>query len=214
MSSFDRRTVRRYVDAALGPGQGGDGGEEQLSDVFIGLVVEAVHPHPQRTDGHGEAWRRLQLNHYQIAAWVKDDLTPVKIQELLAPRGVEVPCRTVQRYVAEVLGRTRGRGSTVRVNDGGPGEDLQVDFGRMGLVFDPATVVHGPGRARRGRHGVRQRLEHEAINVGLIGRMLERGTENTTVRLPMPGVVVAGRFARDPQHFAVAQSADLAEGPR
>ena len=50
-----------------------------------------------------------------------------------------VPSRTVQRYVAEVLGRTRGRGPTVRVADGEPGDELQVDFGRMGLIFDPAT---------------------------------------------------------------------------
>ena len=141
---FDRKTVRRYVDAAVGLGLVRDGGDEQLTDVFIGLVVGAVRPH--RTDGHGEAWRRLQANHDQIAAWVKKDLTAVKIQELLARRGVQVPCRTVQRYVAEVLGRTRGRGSTVRVDDAQPGEELQIDFGRMGLVFDPATgrdrVVH------------------------------------------------------------------------
>jgi transposase len=141
---FDRKTVRRYVDAAVGLGLVRDGGDELLSDAFIGMVVEAVRPH--RIDGHGEAWRLLQANHDQLAAWVEDDLTAVKVHELLARRGVEVPCRTVQRYVAEVLGRTRGRGPTVRVNDGEPGDELQVDFGRMGLVFDPATdrdrVVH------------------------------------------------------------------------
>ena len=52
---FDRKTVRRYVDAAVGLGLVRDGGDEQLTDGFIGLVVEAVRPH--RTDGHGEAWR-------------------------------------------------------------------------------------------------------------------------------------------------------------
>lgn len=46
-------------------------------------------------------------------------------------------------------------------------------------------------------------LDAEAVNVGLIGRMLERGTENTTVQPALPGTVVAARFARDPQHFAV-----------
>jgi transposase len=141
---FDRKTVRRYVDAAVGLGLVRDGGEEQLTDVFIGLVVEAVRPH--RTDGHGEAWRLLQADHDTIAAWVADDLTGVKITELLERRGVEVPSRTVQRYIAEVLGRRRGRGVTVRVADGEPGDELQVDFGRMGLIFDPATgrnrVVH------------------------------------------------------------------------
>jgi hypothetical protein len=45
-------------------------------------------------------------------------------------------------------------------------------------------------------------LEHEAVNVGLIGRMFERGTENTARQPSLPGVVVPGRFARDPEHFA------------
>src|SRR5829696_2792974 len=90
---FDRKTVRRYVDAAVGLGLVRDGGEEQLTDMFIGLVVEAVRPH--RTDGHGDAWRLLQVHHGEIAGWVADDLTGVKIAELLERRGVEVPARTV-----------------------------------------------------------------------------------------------------------------------
>ncbi|HEY2949225.1 MAG TPA: hypothetical protein VGJ53_12655 [Micromonosporaceae bacterium] len=50
-------------------------------------------------------------------------------------------------------------------------------------------------------------LEHEAINVGLIGRMLERATENaTTAQPPQPGVVVAARFARDPGEFATRRA--------
>jgi len=55
-------------------------------------------------------------------------------------------------------------------------------------------------RARRRR--LRSALDHEAVNVGLIGRMLERATENTTLQPTLPGVVVPGRFARDPDHFA------------
>lgn len=141
---FDRKTVRRYVEAAVGLGLVRDGGDEQLSDVFIGLVVEAVRPH--RTDGRGETWAALVAHHDEVAAWVEDDLTGVKIAELLGRRGVEVPSRTVQRYIAEVLGRRRGRGPTVPVADGEPGDELQVDFGRMGFIADPATgrrrVVH------------------------------------------------------------------------
>jgi hypothetical protein len=50
-------------------------------------------------------------------------------------------------------------------------------------------------------------LEHEAINVGLIGRMLERATENARpAPPPQPGVVVAARFARDPGEFATRRA--------
>ncbi len=76
----------------------------------------------------------------------RSDLTGVKIDELLGRRGVIVPCRTVQRYVLEACGRTCGRGPTVRVADGEPGDECQLDFGRMGLLFDPESgrnrVVH------------------------------------------------------------------------
>ncbi|HSS10203.1 MAG TPA: IS21 family transposase [Acidimicrobiales bacterium] len=133
----ERKTVRRYVAAAEAAGVNRGRGDGQLSDEVIGVIVEAVRPH--RTDGRGAAWRTLGAHHDQIAAWVKADLTAVKIQELLERQGVLVPLRTVQRYVLEVCGRGRGQGPTVRVADGEPGDELQVDFGRMGLVPDPAT---------------------------------------------------------------------------
>jgi transposase len=134
-AQVDRKTVRRYVEAAMGLGLKRDGGDDQLTEVFIGMVVEAVRPH--RSDGHGEGWRLVAADHDQVTAWVKEELTGVKIHELLERRGVVVPLRTVQRYVAEVCGRSRGRGSTVRVADGEPGDELQVDFGKLGLIFDP-----------------------------------------------------------------------------
>ncbi len=135
LAQVDRKTVRRYVDAAVRLGLVRDGGDDQLSDVFIGMVVEAVRPH--RCDGHGAPWRLLAEHHDLIAGWVKQDLTGVKIHELLERRGVVVPLRTVQRYVLTVCGRGRGRGPTVRVADGEPGDELQVDFGRMGFLVDP-----------------------------------------------------------------------------
>jgi hypothetical protein len=47
-------------------------------------------------------------------------------------------------------------------------------------------------------------LDHEAVNIGLIGRMLERGTEHTTIQPSLPGTVITGRFAREPDHFALS----------
>jgi hypothetical protein len=57
-------------------------------------------------------------------------------------------------------------------------------------------------------------LDHEVVNVGLIGRMLERGTEHTAIQPALPGTVIAGRFARDSQHFAVEHTAHVARDTR
>ncbi len=143
LAGVDRKTVRRYVSAATALGLVRDGGEGQLSDVFMGSVVEAVRPH--RCDGHGEAWRLLVARHDRVEAWLKNDgLTVVKVGELLAREGVVVPERTLHRYAGEVCDVGRGRrGTTVRVDDGEPGDELQVDFGKMGRIVDPES---GRGR--------------------------------------------------------------------
>lgn len=49
-------------------------------------------------------------------------------------------------------------------------------------------------------------LEAEAVNVALIGRMLERATEDHTDDPPPEATVLGGRFARDPSHFAVGET--------
>ena len=69
LSQVDRKTVRRYVGAAEALGVVRDGGDDQLSDVMIGMVVEAVRPH--RCDGHGAAWRLLIAHHDDVAGWVE-----------------------------------------------------------------------------------------------------------------------------------------------
>jgi transposase len=139
LAAVDRKTVRRYLAAAQECGLARDGGEEQLCDELLGSVVERVRPH--RVDGHGRAWALLVSEHEQLSTWlVTDGLTVVKAHELLARRGVVVPERTLHRYALEVLSVGRSaRRSTVRVADGEPGGELQVDFGRMGLIRDSET---------------------------------------------------------------------------
>lgn len=139
LAGMDRKTVRRYVEAAESLGLVRDGDEDQLSDVLLGQVVERVRPH--RTDGHGKAWRLLSANHGQLEVWLKnEELTVVKTHELLERKGIVVPERTLHRYALEVVGVGRSaRESTVRVNDGEPGEELQVDFGKLGRIPDADT---------------------------------------------------------------------------
>ncbi|MGH3597580.1 MAG: IS21 family transposase, partial [Mycobacterium sp.] len=142
-AGVDRKTARRYVAAAVAAGLDRDGGVGQLDDELIGTVVAAVRP--DRPQGYGAAWEALCANHDRISKWIKAGLTVVKIGDLLARQGVVVPQRTLHRYCVQ---RTeyRGRGGTVLVADGEPGVECQIDFARMGMVFDSATgrrrVVH------------------------------------------------------------------------
>lgn len=110
-AAVDRKTVRRYVEAAVACGLDRAGGEEQLTDELIGQVCERVRPH--RADGHGEAWATLRANHDQLKAWLVDDgLTVVKVHDLLTRQGTVVPERTLHRYALEVLGVGRSARTT------------------------------------------------------------------------------------------------------
>ncbi len=129
----DRKTARRYIIAAVELGVDRGGGEGQLTDELIGQVVERVRP--CRVDGHGAAWRSLLVEEARITEWVAQGLTVVKIGILLARRGVVVPDRTLARFAVERCGAGR-RSTTVRVDDPPPGIELQIDFGRLGLVAD------------------------------------------------------------------------------
>jgi transposase len=72
--------------------------------------------------------------------WVGQGLTVVKIGDLLQRRGVFVSYRTLVRFCEEQCGFAGRRPrETVRVADGEPGAECQVDFGEMGLLLDPAT---------------------------------------------------------------------------
>jgi transposase len=145
-AGVDRKTARRYVAAAQAAGLTRQAGVGAVTDALVGVVVEAVRP--ARPNGHGASWEVLLGREEQIRVWVAggrglDPLSVVKIEELLARQGVRVPYRTLHRFVVERCG-FRVRGTTVRVVDGEPGVECQIDFAQMGLLLDPQT-----GRKRR-----------------------------------------------------------------
>lgn len=88
--------------------------------------------------------------------------------------------------------------------------DIPLPWTRMRQVYALLGLVKkwGPERVEE---ACARALEAEAVNVGLIGRMLERGTEQTVLQPALPGTVIAGRFARDITHFAVVAPGPTAE---
>jgi len=135
-AGVDRKTARRYVEAAQVAGLVRDGGDGQLCDALIGAVIAAVRP--ARASGHGASWDRLLPHETQIRDWVEADLQLTNIHGKLTRLGVVVPYRTLHRFAAERCGFGR-RQTTVRVADGDPGVECQLDFARMGLIPDPET---------------------------------------------------------------------------
>jgi hypothetical protein len=141
-SGVDRKTARRYVEAAVAAGLVRDGERQQLTDELIGAVIAAVRP--VRQQGHGAAWESLLPLEQQIHDWIgKDELQLTNIHGKLARRGVVVPYRTLHRFAVERCGFGR-RTATVRVADGTPGMECQLDFGRLGMMLD----VEGAGAGR------------------------------------------------------------------
>jgi transposase len=136
LAGLDRKTVRRYVQAAQAVGVVRERGLEQLTDELLGTVVAVVRP--DRPRGTGASWEAIAGQREQITAWLKQEITLAKVHILLSRRGVVVPYRTLHRFAVAELGFGR-RQPTVRVADGNPGREVQVDFGRLGLVPDPAT---------------------------------------------------------------------------
>jgi len=140
-AGVDRKTARRYVEAAQAAGLTREAGQAALCDELLGAVIAGVRP--ARPNGHGAAWDLLAARKDDITKWVKDGLTIVKIEVLLTRSGTTVPYRTLHRFASEECG-FRARGTSMRVLDGEPGVECQIDFAQMGFITDTDT-----GRRRK-----------------------------------------------------------------
>lgn len=80
--------------------------------------------------------------------------------------------------------------------------EVPLPWTRMRSVYRLLGLV-GKWGADRVDAACRRALEAEAVDVGLIARMLERATETVQPAEPATPTVVPGRFARDPGEFAV-----------
>jgi len=134
-TGVDRKTVRRYIEAAQKAGL--VLGAEVIDDALIADVAEAVRPGSSAEVG--KMREHLRAHADEIRKWLDEDCRGPKLARLvLRTTGVPVPLRTLQRFVAEDLGERSGQGDTVRVVDPDPGV-LEVDFLKLGEFKEIGT---------------------------------------------------------------------------
>lgn len=100
---------------------------------------------PERTPARPDRLLRIED---QITAWVADGgnnppLTITKIETRWPGRAAWRKYRTLHRFATERCGFGR-KDTTVRIVDGDPGSECQIDFGYLGYLTDPET-----GRRRK-----------------------------------------------------------------
>jgi transposase len=134
-----RKTIRRYLKAAAKAGW--EPGTREPDEALAARVAQQLRPGPAAERGAPE---RLAAHREQLRGWLVPEggargLRLSKVRTLLTRQGVTVPYSTLHRYVSEHCGFQDARRLTVRRAECAPGELAEVDFGRLGLVFDPET---------------------------------------------------------------------------
>ena len=133
-AGVDRKTARGIVERACALGLVREGGFGQLTDALVMAVGAAGAPGNPRE--RGETWRRGEAHREFLAEKLAAGLTLTKTQELLVRHtGEPMPYRTLHRFATRELGFSQ-QAPTVRVDDCAPGHEVQVDFGRMGMLTD------------------------------------------------------------------------------
>lgn len=132
-----RNTVRNYLRLAAEHGFTHEVSNDSLPDI-AGAVFRSIHD-SGRNDPATGASAPLVAHRGLIADWLdKDALSVTKVQIKLQRMGVAIGYSTLYRYACEELG-FGGHKVTVRMAETAPGEVAQVDFGKLGLVYDPET---------------------------------------------------------------------------
>jgi len=128
-----RNTVRKYIRLAEDKGFS-DVPDADLEDIAYAIFKE-VHNN-DNADDTGIRDSILLPHKERLIEWLDcDRLTLTKAHIKLLRAGVKVSYSSLYRFVQEHAGFGGNKG-TVRMAETEPGEVAEVDFGRLGLVFD------------------------------------------------------------------------------
>ena len=132
---LSRNTVRKYLAAAKAEGIARDGPAADAEQLSRLAGISQSGPRRVATPRQDllEPWAD------QIYQWLTGDrLQMTRMQELLAVRGCAVSYPSLRRFILKRNWRRLSK-TTVRMEDTPPGEVAEADFGRLGMITDPAT---------------------------------------------------------------------------
>jgi transposase len=134
-TGFDRKTVRRYVEAANACELARD---RALTEGEVHEVGQRVQARPLVVPS--EPWEALVPHRDRIADWLGGSrpLRLRKVHVLLERDGVSITYPTLRRFAMRELEWGKPT-ATVLLSDPPAGQEAQVDFAQMGIVFDPET---------------------------------------------------------------------------
>ena len=151
-TGLSRETVRRYpcggtpAYAGAGsdgrPGSRGGPGRATATADQRSVLASVSRSGPREPAAPSE--EKLAPWSDQIYQWLTQDKLPfTRIQELLAERGCRISYSSRHRWLSRRHWQRRRSASTVRMEQSGPGEVAELDFGRLGYIQDPATDRRG-----------------------------------------------------------------------
>lgn len=138
-SGADRKTIARYTKAAkrLGLEPGGE-----VTDDVVHEIAQCVQARPLTTPS--DEWNEVARHRPLIERWLAGhgDARPLKLTKvhtlLVRDHGLEASYDTLWRFAHQELS-WREKPSTVRIDDPPPGQEAQIDFGKMGWMIDPES---------------------------------------------------------------------------
>ncbi len=145
-SGLGRKTIRHYVEVVQGLGWSW---EQEPTEELARQVLERLRP-GVGPEVVGNSEQKLLEHRDRITEWLKGKpgergLQLTKVHDLLERQGILVPYSSLHRFAVKrcEFGRVQ---RTLRMAEVEPGELAEVDFGRMGYLFDAETarrrVVH------------------------------------------------------------------------
>ena len=140
LTGRDRKTVQRYIKIA--ENLGWVKGRHPVDEELAGEVVSMLKPGPS-TENTVSNEALIAVHHDEIKEWLNLDerrsgLRLSKVHVLLKRKGVDVNYMALYRYAVKHLNFGKKKG-TVRLEEVLPGDEAQVDFGRLGKIYDAET---------------------------------------------------------------------------